>query len=90
MKGLHSESWSKGKIPRCGGRTYCLDVLKFIDDMVLFKLIKFGVDGVEIVVVAEKGASLLTWVFSSATNGNRNKSEKWMNYHNGDGLGIAN
>ena len=29
-----SPSWSNGKIPRWGGRTYCLEVLKFIDDMV--------------------------------------------------------
>jgi hypothetical protein len=33
MKCLHSASWSSGKIPLCGGRTYCLEVLKLIDDI---------------------------------------------------------
>lgn len=40
MNGLHSESWSNGKMPRCGGRVNCFEVLKFIDDMAatMFKL----------------------------------------------------
>lgn len=38
INGLHSASWSSGKIPRCGGRTYCFDVLKFIDDMMTIKV----------------------------------------------------
>jgi len=32
--GLHSASWSKGKIPLCGGLTICLPLLKLMDDMV--------------------------------------------------------
>ena len=44
-KGLHSASWSSGNIPRCGGRTYCFDVLKFIDDMVTVTMMMNDDDG---------------------------------------------
>ena len=37
MKGLHSASWSSGKIPRCGGFTDCLAELKFMLDMIQFR-----------------------------------------------------
>lgn len=33
MCGLHSDSWSSGKIPRCGGFTVCFALLKFLLDI---------------------------------------------------------
>jgi hypothetical protein len=45
IKLLHSASWSKGKIPLCGGRTNCLAVLKLIDDIVIMMVMmtKFSI-----------------------------------------------
>lgn len=62
INGLHSESWSSGNIPRCGGFILCFAPLKFMLDIATVQRWSVSDEGLH--VVPEDSTRWVHWIIS--------------------------